>query len=332
MEHYLDDREVGEDMGRVVDMVDYCATQFAPNGSSFKLIDPDQSTLRESLPGCGYEPAVAGLIKEIFETARTGTFLDVGALYGYFSCYVASLFPDVDIVAFEPNARSAAFLRENVRINGYRKVTVEQVALAHEDGVQAFRGKSAWIKPAEARRQGEQPTEVRTKNVSATAARIEQSPTWIGWLGSVMHHAGRLASGWHRLEWVKSVRFDSHHQQHFRHPTVVKIDVHGAEVSVLSGMSEYLRRSLDVLFLELHTDGMLTHGSHSDTVRILKESGLDLYELIDFRRADRWRARPLNDQDLDLLATSSRWGIKERITMRMILGTRRGAQYVVIPK
>lgn len=55
--------------------------------------------------------------------------VDVGAGTGDFALLAARLFPDAEIVCFEPEARYADVLRGNLRRNGCRHVTAHPVAL-----------------------------------------------------------------------------------------------------------------------------------------------------------------------------------------------------------
>lgn len=62
-------------------------------------------------------------------TARR--IVDVGAGTGDFAIFAARLFPDAAIVCFEPDARYAEVLGDNVQRNGCRNVTAHAVALGY---------------------------------------------------------------------------------------------------------------------------------------------------------------------------------------------------------
>jgi hypothetical protein len=68
-------------------------------------------------------------------------------------------------------------------------------------------------------------------------------------------------------------------------PTVVKIDVHGAEAAVLRGMRETLRDHVQELIVEVHTSDLLITGTHEEIVVELEAAGLEVFELRGFRRA-----------------------------------------------
>lgn len=299
---------------------------YSVKGVSFDLIDVDDSTQRETVPGNTYEPAVTDLIHDVFTRYGLGTFLDVGALYGYFSCYVAKLAPNARVVAFEPSRRSAAITSKNFELNGLANASVETVALTSGQRRQEFVGKTL-LKD----KFNDGPANVQDYDVAADLRRRSRRsvsvqavnlPVWLKYTG---RHLLRLLRGWNRKETVECVPFDERYGELTQAPVVVKIDVHGAEVSVLRGMQRYLKECVDVLFLEMHRDDMLIEGSHVDTVALLKSSGLALYEVVNFRSDEKWRLQRLGDEELDALTSSKRWSLSDQAVMKMVLGIREGA-------
>lgn len=299
---------------------------YSVKGISFDLIDVDDSTQRETVPGNTYEPAVTELIHDVFTRHGVGTFLDVGALYGYFSCYVAKLAPDARVVAFEPSRRSAAITSKNFELNGLTNASVEAVALTSGQRKQEFIGKTLLKDKV-----NDSGSHVEEYDVAAdiarasrrpAAARAVNLPVWLKYTG---RHFLRLLRGWNRKEVVDCVPFDENYGELTQSPVVVKIDVHGAEVSVLRGMQRYLKEQVDVLFLEMHRDDMLIEGSHFDTVDLLKSSGLTLYEIVNFRSDEKWRLQKLGDEALEALTSSKRWSLSDKAVMKMVLGIREGA-------
>ena len=65
--------------------------------------------------------------------------LDIGGHVGTFSCRITQLHPQATVVAYEPSATTAAFLRRNADQNGVAdRVTVRQQALAATSGRAVF--------------------------------------------------------------------------------------------------------------------------------------------------------------------------------------------------
>ena len=303
------------------------AVNFKIHGIDFDLLDPDDSTLRESVPGNDYEPAVTRLIMQIFSQSRRGTFLDIGALYGFFSCYVGSISPHIEVIAFEPGTRAAEYARRNAIRNSLRNIRVEQIALSHESGIRVLRGKSLVRGSALVKTPRILPSDPVSPTDSGTEITRRASSSLLAWLASSMIHALRILRGWEFAEVVRCSPFDGKYDQTRAKPVVIKIDVHGAEVNVLRGMRQYLRDHADVLFLEMHRDNMLVEGTHADTVGALRESGLELSEIVHFRKDSGWRVQPLSDKDLESLKSSASWSARDRVMMKMLMGVRRGSGY-----
>ncbi len=68
-----------------------------------------------------------------FEDKRI--FFDVGANIGIYSLYVASLYPDMRIFAFEPMQNNFTRLYENIKINKYKNIIPIYMALHYETGI-----------------------------------------------------------------------------------------------------------------------------------------------------------------------------------------------------
>lgn len=194
-----------------------------------------------ALRGRWWRPASRGKILRIlngtYEREQTALFqqllrpgatvLDVGANVGYYTLLASVLAGDAGRVhAFEPEPKNAGFLRDHVRINRRRNVTVQQAAVSDRAGTARFDfgGGSG------------------TGHLADTGA-IE----------------------------VRTLRLDDYCAEHGLAPSAIKIDVEGAEVSVLEGARETLARHRPILFLS-------THGAEVHRACLAFLRGLD-YEL-----------------------------------------------------
>jgi FkbM family methyltransferase len=74
---------------------------------------------------------LAGLVSSLAPDAIS---LDVGANIGLTALTIATATPRGHVFAFEPLPRNAQYLRENVRANGIKNVTVVEVAVGIQDG------------------------------------------------------------------------------------------------------------------------------------------------------------------------------------------------------
>jgi len=90
---------------------------------------------RELIAGRAHNPIVLEVLVE--RLARGGTFLDVGANIGYFSLLAAQM-EGVRVFAFEPSPRELARLYRNIVLNGRSEITVLPYGLAEDDGVRSL--------------------------------------------------------------------------------------------------------------------------------------------------------------------------------------------------
>jgi FkbM family methyltransferase len=77
-------------------------------------------------------------------TARPIQVIDIGGHIGTFSCRLTQLHPHATVMAFEPSATTAGYLRRNVAQNGVAdRVTVVERALARTTGSASFEDNGA---------------------------------------------------------------------------------------------------------------------------------------------------------------------------------------------
>lgn len=172
---------------------------------------------------------------------ETDVFYDIGANVGTYACFAASKLGSERVVTFEPEPRNVDRLRENLRLNGYSCEVVAMAATDYDGTTElAIQGTEA----------GEGThtlaTEEDSDTISVPAARID------------------------------SVIAD----QELLPPTVAKIDVEGAELSVLRGMLETLNDHCRLIYIEVHPDRITDFGGSIDEVRaVLKTAGFRISEL-----------------------------------------------------
>jgi FkbM family methyltransferase len=145
---------------------------------------------------------------------RKRVFFDVGANLGYFTFLAAALLEGRGAVhAFEPWSVVYDDLATNARLNGFRCLELNQLALGDCDG----------------------------------EARLfaPQTPEWT-MASLVPHDPGQAA------ETVQTMRFDSYCKRRgIDRVDVLKIDVEGAELQVLQGMGNFLSRWQPDIVLEV---------------------------------------------------------------------------------
>jgi FkbM family methyltransferase len=174
------------------------------------------------------EPHLQRIIREY--VARGDTVYDIGANLGYVSLSLAKCVgPGGRVIAFEPVPQNAAAFRESVRINRLANIQLMECAASDSSGESV----------------------IRIAGNSSTASLV-----------------------WHRNDpsaseiVIKTVSIDELVESgEMGHPKFVKIDVEGAEGSVLKGMRRTLAASNPVLFIECSDLGRET------TWHMLRELG-----------------------------------------------------------
>ncbi len=168
---------------------------------------------------------------------KGGVFYDIGANLGFFSMLGAHLagLDDGQVYAFEAAPDNAEAIRANARLNGISNISVIDKAVSAHSG----RGRlqivddQSWSKLAE---YGEHPYTESVLEVELVA--IDDL----------------LAAG------------------ELRPPTLVKIDVEGAEIAVLDGMRATIERHRPAIICELH-------GTHTEFVATMTAHGYRMINL-----------------------------------------------------
>jgi FkbM family methyltransferase len=145
------------------------------------------------------------------------TVFDVGANVGFLSVIAARLVGDTGhVICYEPLPANASQLTHNVKLNRFSHVTIRREALGRADGEAEF-----------------QVSAVGTMGKLASLARGVAEP------------AGRITIPIRRLDTLVSDGV-------VPAPSLIKIDVEGAEEDVLLGATEVIRKHRPLLMIELH--------------------------------------------------------------------------------
>src|SRR5688572_2873583 len=153
-------------------------------------------------------------------------FVDVGANIGYFTVLCAPLVSRV--IAFEPGSSSFRYCRENLKLNDVQNVELHPYGLWHENAT----------------------LRIKRDDSSLMTAAIDRS--------------GSTASG----ETIRSVAFDEFAASHLQlsRLDVVKMDIEGAELSALRGMTRTLARFRPAIVMELNRPALAALGGTVDDV------------------------------------------------------------------
>lgn len=190
-----------------------------------------------------YEPETARLL---FQSLKTGDiFYDVGANAGYYTLVAAKAVGSTGkVVAFEPVPANAAHIQEQIALNHFENACrVEQLAISDA------KGSARLLVPG--------------RNANSHLADIEAP------------HIADSKNGRH-IE-VDCVTMDDYVSSRNEKPSVIKLDVEGAEVKVLLGASRLLSGThKPVLFVTAHSASL-----HSQVREILANANYDLNSMGD---------------------------------------------------
>lgn len=158
--------------------------------------------------------------------------LDIGSNLGIFATMMgARVGPAGRVFAFEPSARIASDLRRVLALNDLSHVTVVEAAAADRNGTAEF-------------------CDVQEEDVRRESSHLNQVASQRG-----------LAELKQRTATVKTVVVDDLVAEHRIEPSLVKIDVEGAEFLVLEGARKTIGRYRPKLVIEFHPDsqGVFDH-------------------------------------------------------------------------
>jgi FkbM family methyltransferase len=106
-----------------------------PGGQHLKLASVGENYLSFQLFWLGaqyYEPVTTLLLGELLRP--DDTFIDVGANIGFYSLVLTLTQPGIRVIAFEPNPRIHALLKQNIAANHLHNITYETRALSDAEG------------------------------------------------------------------------------------------------------------------------------------------------------------------------------------------------------
>jgi FkbM family methyltransferase len=169
------------------------------------------------------EPAVEDRFLEVLEPGDV--VYDIGANIGWYSLLAARrVGPTGRVLAFEPGIANAAVIERNAATNRFANLSVVPAAVSDEDGWATFLDKGSLMSRLDKDDDEEQ--------ANRRAARKQDS-------------RGKTTVPVLALDtWITQTKQPP--------PTLVKIDVEGAEIGVLRGMTKTLRSAKPTLIIELH--------------------------------------------------------------------------------
>jgi FkbM family methyltransferase len=208
--------------------------------ATFSLEDPYSSSFFSYyLKNSVYEEEALKII--LMKLSSGGIFADVGANIGYFSCLGALKNSEAKVFAFELGDENCKILERNRKLNNLSNLIIEHCAVSDFSG-EVFHHDSAVG--------------------NAVLKIIESNP----------EHDPDIVP-------VRSVSLDDYFAKQGLVPSLIKIDVEGAEMKVLHGMKHLLVNPIHLL-IEIHPKDLeYFHSSDTKVYEFLKDCGYG-YEFV----------------------------------------------------
>jgi FkbM family methyltransferase len=154
---------------------------------------------------------------------------DIGANVGWYSMLAARrVGPTGEVIAFEPGLENAAHIKQNATINGFPNVFVVPAAVSDQDGWLTLLDRGSLLSrldkdddELQANRRAQREREIRETIRGRIPVPVLALDTWIPQAKQAL-------------------------------PSVIKMDIQGAEIGALRGMKETLRSAKPTLIIELH--------------------------------------------------------------------------------
>lgn len=175
-----------------------------------------------------YDDYIYRLLAQLGLPKNGAVVWDIGAFIGYYSMAFASqVGPSGRVVSFEPNPTAVRYFSSNLERNPELAETIQIVnaAISNSDGKQMFRCSDEFLEAP-----------LGFLDVSGPPSERISPKTYKGF----------------RSIPTDVYRIDTLIQQGYPPPSLIKIDVEGAELLVLEGAREYLAAHHPVLLMEVH--------------------------------------------------------------------------------
>lgn len=194
-----------------------------------------------------HEENVINLLTKTLKSAKC--FVDVGAHIGFYTFLTSKLMKSVNIFSFEMDKINFSLLKKNLKLNKSKNVLIYNLAISDSSGIVSYT------------RNSEQP------DPTLTSAGIDLERDSVKTIS------------------IKAVTLDDFFKNIDTKPDVVKIDVEGAEMQVLSGMEKLIEHNNPKMFVEVHPERLLKfRSSVNEVISFLLERGYNIFEIEDMRK------------------------------------------------
>ena len=224
-------------------MISHAKSDFAEI-QGHKMFLGTKDSLGLSIKG-SYEELESKLVKK--EIQKGNVVLDLGANIGYFTLLFAKLVGNEGkVFAFEPEPNNFALLKKNIEINGYKNITLENMAISNNVGK----------------------IKLYISNIRTGMHRIYPS-----------HFCTK------KFVEVKTTTLDEYfkNQDFIEKISFIKMDVEGSELGILKGMKKIFEKNMKLkLLLEFVPSCIKEYGADpSELLKLLTDEGFQINYTID---------------------------------------------------
>lgn len=214
-----------------------------------------------------YEPEVQQALVTLISMDRLRNkktvFADVGANIGLHTVFLKNIYPELEIIAFDPSPFSWMYLELTLELNKIHDVHLQKIALSDTNGRKSFHN---W---------GEE----------SSADSLENTNRVTGTRPNIIE--------------VESKRLDDIATS-LPCPTVIKMDCEGAELSILKGAKQSIEKNKPFILLEAHPVNMRAYNvRNGDLFRLLAELQYTMlslkFEVLDIARLTAMQEALLED-------------------------------------
>jgi len=213
-----------------------------------------RNTFQEYILRNGWEELTTKMFKE--GISKGDVVLDLGANVGYYSLLAAQLVgKEGKVYSFEPEPKNFSVLLKNIELNGYDNIVPVQKAVSDTSGKITF----------------------FLHNRDTGAHTIYQPDPGERQFAESIE--------------VETVTLDEFLDGKENHINVVKVDVEGAEMAVLSGMKKMIMENHNLkMFIEFHPPGIKRRGESSSAFarQLLEDYGFSVLAIGDYKKGKKY--------------------------------------------
>lgn len=209
-----------------------------------------------------YELAIITCLNNVIGKYKNIIFADIGSFIGFYAIYFSKLTNDLNkVYAIESNELYCDDIKRSLKLNNLNNVEICNAILSDKDEEQIFYREFALM-------------EENLNSVNFQNKKLYEE---------IKNNSKKNIT----------TKLDNLFLKDEKKPNILKIDVHGAEGKVIRGGKDLLKKNVNVILLELHSQNYLNIYSEGikreEIISDLNQLGFKTYLISPFREIDRKR-------------------------------------------